>query len=223
MTKLTYPTAAALVADFEAGAKFELRAAGDSRPVQRMTMEARDPSRIRAFTSRSVQGTVFSPSGISRLGNALLVKVSAAPKAATPAPQTTDPFDMKAFILGRKAINPLTGELVLGIDFSNDGIEVTLQHPVSNIVRTSKRYRHDGTHRHVAGRSLRLVAMPPPKRQMRLEVVKLDGGGFTARCLGLAKTEVPVAQKAVGERAMTGGFSQKSGVTVYAHDFEVDA
>lgn len=134
------------------------------------------------------------------------------------APAATDPFDMRSFVMGRQAVNPATGEHVLSIAFSNDGIEVTLQDPRSHIVRTSNHYRHDGTHKHLARRNLRLVPLPPPKRQMRLEVVKLDNGSFTARCLGLVKD--PALPREMGERVLVG---YSPGVTVYVHDFEVDA
>jgi hypothetical protein len=217
MNKLNYSNAAALVADFKAGAKFEVHRNGIAKRV--VGIESY-PGSAHGFQVR-IEGsagawTAFRLDG-SHTSGRQIVKVADAPAKAA----ATEPFDMKTFVsTGREAFVPATGEKLVSFLFAANSLEVVLEDAKGNH-RVSTNYRHDGTHKWQPKRSLVFKPLPPKTRKMRLEIVKVDGtrGVFSARLLGL--DGVAYVPAAIGSKVTFGAFPVKTGVTVHAHDFEV--
>ncbi|MDR6455524.1 hypothetical protein [Variovorax paradoxus] len=183
MSKLTYPTIAALIADFKAGAKFEITGSsnGNDGPVISMV---HDFGRVRATVVRPDRPGGRGSQTFDREGKGLnhlrLLKVADAP--AAPAPF------LKRFVLGEPAYCPKTRETVKAVEFVNGAINVTLVNG-DGIERVSTSYDHDGKHHWVKERSLVIGELPPTvKPDVKVEVYLFESKGqpgiFRAFTLG---------------------------------------
>lgn len=217
MNKLNYANAAALIADFKAGAKFAVIRNGIAKKVAAIDRYGPSTSGFMIrIEDASGPWTAFRLDG-SHASGRQLVKVADAPAKSDAA----EPFDMKTFVsTGREAFVPATGEKLVSFLFAANSLEVVLEDAKGNH-RVSTNYRHDGTHKWQPKRSLMFKPLPPQTRKMRFEVVKVDGraGIYSARLLGLnGEAFVP---SVVGARVSFGAFPTKTGTTVHAYDFEV--
>jgi len=80
MSKLNYSSIAALIADFKAGAKFEIAGPRPVTPGPVLSMRP-DPDGVRVFTATSDYGSVFAVDGSHAVGDHVyLSKVGDAPK-----------------------------------------------------------------------------------------------------------------------------------------------
>lgn len=148
MTKLNYSSIAALIADFKAGAKFEITGIDAATPGPVLSMKE-DKRGVRVFVATSEFGTVFALDGShATSSNVYLSKVAAAPF-------------LKRFVLGESAYCPATREVVESVEFTNGAILVTLTNE-DGVSRTSTNYDHEGKHHWVPGRSLVLGELPAP-------------------------------------------------------------
>jgi hypothetical protein len=215
MNKMNYTSAAALLADFNAGAKFAL-VNGDGPEKKVTRMEARAAANAGfVLWAEDTAGPwrEFLLDGSHASSTRRLVKLA-------DAPCKDEPFDMKVFVsTGREAIVPATGEKLVSFMFSANSLEVVLEDAKGNH-RVSTNYRHDGSHKWQPKRSLVFKPLPPKTRKIRLEIVQLAGqpGKFSARILGLdGDAFVPAAIGSV----VAVGYAGKRATTVYGHDFEV--
>lgn len=153
MTKLNYKTADELVAAFNAGAKFEMKNRPGSHlkgPVVRMVVEGHV---VRVLTAQHTFGDRFTPRGeYTGLADGIsLVQV-------TDAPVSHLPF-LQRFVMGEPAYCQATGEKVFEVAFECGELLVGLEDVTDNL-RYSTSYRHDGTHKHDAKRNLTFTKPP---------------------------------------------------------------
>lgn len=176
-----YASVEALVADFEAGAKFA---------VEGSRYSSNGPVGDMAGGAGTVEVTSGSGDGRNRFDlagrftgfsnpNLRLVKVADAPAPAAAwerpkplfdfpkiewpvAPETPEPEAfLKRFVTGEAAYCPLTGEVVTEFSFQKGELFVRLV-DANGKARHSDSYRHDGTHKHDAKRDLVFGTPPQP-------------------------------------------------------------
>jgi len=158
MTKLNYPSIAALLADFTAGAKFEITGAEAATPGPVLRM-LEDKGGVRVFTTTSYSGTVFNIDGSwgSGRSSVYLTKTVAAPAA-----EPRVPF-LKRVVLGESAYCPKTREVVEAVVFRTNALEVVLRNE-DGVTRVSTNYDHEGKHKWIRERSLVIGNLPPVKQ-----------------------------------------------------------
>lgn len=168
MNKLNYSHLSELVADFKAGAKFEVRGAAWSHfdgPVTEVYLDGRN---VRARTHGADDaGLSFYSNGSGVVTKGRLVKIADAPfptidpsliDPGTGSYSPPEPF-LKQFVLGTPAYCPKTREVVEEVTFVKGDIRVQLLSEDGSR-RISTSYNHEGKHKWIPERTLVLGELP---------------------------------------------------------------
>lgn len=175
-----YESVDALIADYEAGAKFEVVGASISA-VNGAVLDVHKADTWDGSDGVSINGWHYNLKGEHAYGEAApgrLVKTGDAPAPAKPAydfPEIAWPVAapapepeafLKRFVTGEAAYCPATGEVVSDFTFECGKLSVEFRNE-AGVFRESTSYRHDGTHKHDAKRDL--VFGVPPKAEPKVK------------------------------------------------------
>lgn len=179
MTKLTYANAAALIADFKAGAKFAVNYYGNTKRVIESIEALPSGKTVRVLMQ---DGGIFSfkadGSHITPTFPWTLLKTADAPSSVPLNPL------IERFLGGEEFYTPHTREIVVavGVHRGHNRLDVTLRDEAGK-ERTTPRYNKDGTHKHRSERNLVAGKLPPKTKIVKVTIYKhaFNGSLFVIR------------------------------------------